>query len=103
MSAALPPRNPRAAGAVRIDIRVIPRATRTGIDGVRDGRLVVRVTAPPVDEAANDALVEALAGALDLPRRAVRIVSGAASRNKIVEIASADAAGIAARLGLPRP
>ena len=46
---------PRRRG-VRIDVRVIPRARRAGIDGVRDGRLVVRVTAPPVDGAANDAI-----------------------------------------------
>jgi len=88
---------------MRIDVKVIPRSRRTGVDGVRDGRVIVRVTAPPVEGAANDATIEALADALDLPRRAFRIVSGASSRNKTVEILSADASAIAARLRLPHP
>ena len=70
----------------RVDLRVVPRASRTAIDGVRAGRLVVRVTAPPVDDAANDAVVKILADVLDLPRSAIRIVAGAASRNKSVEL-----------------
>jgi uncharacterized protein (TIGR00251 family) len=90
-------------GAVRIDVKVIPRSRRAGIAGVRDGRLVVRVTAPPVDGAANDATIEALAGALDLPRRALRIVSGASSRHKTIEVTSPDPVKIAARLRLLRP
>jgi uncharacterized protein YggU (UPF0235/DUF167 family) len=83
---------------VRIDVRVLPRSSRTRVGGVRDGRLVVRVTAPPVDQAANDAVVSALAEALDLPRSAIRIIAGAQSRNKSVEVAGLDAAGLAARL-----
>ena len=55
-------------GAVRIDVKVIPRSRRAGIDGVRDGRLVVRVTAPPVDGAANDATIEALVPAARVER-----------------------------------
>ena len=90
-------------GTTRIDVKVIPRSRRTGVDGVRDGRVIVRVTAPPVEGAANDATIEALADALDLPRRAFRIVSGASSRNKTIEILSADASLIVARLGLPHP
>lgn len=88
---------------VRIDIRVVPRAPRSAIDGLRNGRVVVRVTAPPVDQAANDATIELLAEALRLPRRSLRIVSGATSRNKTVEIASIDAGQLAERLRLPRP
>jgi uncharacterized protein YggU (UPF0235/DUF167 family) len=83
---------------VRIEIRVMPRAPRTAIDGVRDGRVVVRVTAPPVDNAANDAVVAALAAALDLPRRAIRIASGAGRRNKTAEITGLDEAQVRARL-----
>lgn len=86
-----------AAGS-RVDLRVIPRSSKTAIDGVRDGRLLVRVTAPPVDSAANDAVVAALAAALDLPRRDIRIVSGPTGRNKTVEITGVDAAGLRARL-----
>ena len=74
-------------GGSRLQLRVIPRSPRTMIDGVRDGRLVVRVTAPPVDDAANHAVIEALADHLRIPRRSIHIVSGATSRNKTVEIA----------------
>jgi uncharacterized protein (TIGR00251 family) len=83
---------------VRLDIRVVPRASRDVIDGVRGGRLVVRVTAPPVDEAANDAVVRLLAETLGVSRRSVRIVSGASARNKTVEIAGADERALRARL-----
>jgi len=83
---------------VRIDLRVIPRSPRTKIDGVRDGRLLVRVTAPPVDDAANEAVVEILARALDVPKRAIRIVSGATARNKTVEVSGVKSAAVLARL-----
>ena len=82
----------------RIDLRVVPRASRTKIDGVRDGRLVVRVTAPPVDDAANRAVVETLAEALQLPRSAVRILTGTTARNKSVELAGLSADEVRRRL-----
>jgi uncharacterized protein (TIGR00251 family) len=83
---------------VRIEIRVSPRASRSGIDGVRDGRLVVRVTAPPVDHAANDAVVEVLAEAFHLPKRAFTIVAGARSRSKSITVAGMTEAAILSRL-----
>lgn len=76
----------RVAPSARLDIRVMPRSSRAGFGGLRDGRLVVRVTAPPVDDAANTAVVAAVAAALSRPRQDVRIVAGAASRNKTLEI-----------------
>jgi uncharacterized protein (TIGR00251 family) len=72
---------------LRIPIRVIPRSPRDRIDQVRAGRLLVRVTAPPVDSAANEAVVALLARTFDVPRGSIRIVSGATGRNKTVEIA----------------
>ena len=75
--------------SVRLDIRVTPRASRTSVD-IRDGRVVVRVTAPPVDSAANEAVQLALAEALGLPRRAVQIVRGHTGRQKLVEISGID-------------
>ena len=90
--------NPAQAAGARIDIRVIPRAPRNAIAGERDGRVVVRVTAPPVDRAANDAVIAFLAAQLDLPRRAIRIVTGDASRNKTVQIDGLDATTVRARL-----
>lgn len=83
---------------VRLNVRVVPRSSRTKIDGVREGRLLIRVTAPPVDDAANDAVVETLARALDVPQRSVRIVTGATGRNKTVEIAGLTGAAVQARL-----
>ena len=71
---------------VDIDVRVVPRAGRSGLGGERDGRLVVRLAAPPVDGAANDALIELLATLCERPKRAVRIVSGERSRSKRVSI-----------------
>jgi hypothetical protein len=70
-------------------VRVIPRARKTEIDGERDGALVVRVAAPPVEGAANDALVGFFADALRLPRRAIAIVGGEHSRVKRISITGA--------------
>lgn len=84
--------------AVRLDVRVSPRASKNAIDGVRDGRLVVKVTAPPVDAAANDAVVALLSKALGLPKRQLSIVIGAAGRNKTVELAGVTAEAIRSRL-----
>jgi uncharacterized protein (TIGR00251 family) len=89
---------PGAAPSARVDIRVIPRASKNAIDGVRDGRILVRVTAAPVEGAANDAVIATIAAALDLPRRAVRVVQGDTSRNKTIEITGLDAATVRARL-----
>jgi uncharacterized protein len=76
---------------VRFAVRVQPRGGRSEIVGLLGGALKVRVAAPPVEGAANAALVALLADALDLPRAAVRIVAGAASRTKLVEVAGVDA------------
>ena len=67
-------------------MRVQPRAARSEIVGVHGDALKVRVAAPPVDGAANAALVELLAAALGIPRRAVRVIAGESSRSKIVEV-----------------
>lgn len=74
------------ANTIRFNVHVHPRASRNEIAGERDGALRVRLTAPPVDNAANEALVALLAKALRTPRRDIRIVGGATSRRKVVEI-----------------
>ena len=76
----------QTASGVDIDVRVVPRAGRSGVDGARDGRLLVRLAAPPVDGAANDTLIELLATLCERPKRAVRIVSGERSRSKRVSV-----------------
>lgn len=87
------------AGAV-IDLRVVPRAGRTALAGLRDGALLVRLAAPPVDGAANDALLAFLASLLDRPKRDIVIVSGEHSRSKRVQVTGATAAAVRAGLGL---
>lgn len=74
-------------GGVLITVRVIPRAGRSGIAGVRDGALLVRLGSAPVDGAANAELVEVLAAALGVPKRSVTIVTGERSRRKQVRVA----------------
>lgn len=71
----------------RLDLRVVPRSPRNAIDGTRDGRLIVRVTAPPVDSAANEAVIALLAEMYGVAKSSIRIVAGARSRNKTIEIA----------------
>ena len=65
-------------------IRVMPRASANSVGGVRGGALVVRVTAPPVDGKANDAVLAVLAQALGVPRSGVRVEAGTAARTKRV-------------------
>jgi uncharacterized protein (TIGR00251 family) len=73
----------------RLTVRVTPRAGKTGLDGVTaDGALRVRLTAPPVEGAANAALITYLADLFDLPKRAVAIVRGAHSREKTVAVSA---------------
>ena len=71
---------------VRFRVRLQPRASRNEIAGAHGGALRVRLHAPPVDGAANEALVAFLAERLAVPRRGVRIVSGATSRTKMIEV-----------------
>ena len=87
-----------AEHAVRFAIRVQPRSSRAGIDGAHGDAVRVRVHAPPVDGAANEAVIEVLASALGVPKRAVTIVSGATSRNKIVEVGGVSAEELRKRL-----
>ncbi len=83
-------------GTVVFAVRVAPRASRDAIEGEYQGALKVRLTAPPVDDRANDALRRLLAERLNVPVSAVRIVAGGKSRTKRVEISGATKAQILA-------
>ena len=72
--------------SIRLQVHIQPRASRTEIVGTHGSALKVRLLAPPVDGAANEALVALLADRLGIPRRAVRIAAGASSRAKTVEL-----------------
>jgi uncharacterized protein len=71
---------------VVIDVRVIPRARRSGPGGVRDHALLLRIQAPPVEGAANAEVIDILADLLGVPQRAVSILSGHHSRRKRVAV-----------------
>jgi uncharacterized protein YggU (UPF0235/DUF167 family) len=81
-----------------IDLRVVPRSPRTVVGGLRDGRLLVRVTAPPVDEAANEGVRRALADALDVSVASVQLTTGLRSRNKTAEVRGLAPAEVGRRL-----
>lgn len=82
--------------SIRVHVHVQPRASRSEVVGLHGAALKVRLHAPPVDGAANDALVALLAERLDIPRRDVRIVQGATSRAKVVEITGTTAGAVRA-------
>ena len=82
---------------IRFAVRLTPRASFDGVDGVVDGVLKARVTAPAVEGAANHALIRLLADELGVPRSAVRIVAGATGRQKLVVVDGMDPALIVAR------
>ena len=84
------------AGGFVIDIVVQPRASRVRIGPVRQERLVVAVTSPPVDGEANRAVIEALSRAVGVARSQVEIVRGDGSRRKTVRIRGATRAALEA-------
>jgi uncharacterized protein (TIGR00251 family) len=89
-------------GNVVFRVRVTPRASRDAIEGEYLGALKVRVTAPPVEDRANEALRRSLAERLNVPVSAVRIVAGDKSRTKRVTVAGATRAQIQALAGTVR-
>ena len=79
---------------MRVTVRVRPRSSRREVGGNHGGALVVRVREPAVDGRATAAALDALAEAFGVPRRSVRLVTGASSRQKVVEV-TGDEAGLA--------
>ena len=75
-------------GGVVLDIHVIPRASRTAVDGVYDGALKIRLHAPPVDGQANQALIEWLADRLGIARRDIELLRGATARRKQLRVSA---------------
>lgn len=83
---------------VALRVRVQPRASRDALGDTREGALVVRLTAPPVEGAANAALARFLGRALGVAPSAVRLLSGQAGRVKRVAVSGIDAATARERL-----
>ena len=84
--------------SARIEIYVQPRASKTEVAGLHDGRIKVRLAAPPVDGAANAELVSFIASRLGLAKSKVRVVAGESSRRKVVEVEGVDAQTIEEKL-----
>jgi uncharacterized protein (TIGR00251 family) len=81
---------------IRLAVYIQPRASKTELAGRHDGSIKIRIASPPVDNAANRELIEFVAERLGMPKGKVRIVSGATSRRKVLEIEGATATAIAA-------
>jgi len=87
------------ADALLVDIQVVPRASRAAVGPLVGDRLRVAVTAPPVDGAANAAVIDALAAAFGVRRAAITIVRGDTGRRKTVRIEGGSAATLEALRG----
>lgn len=90
-------------GGVVFKVRVTPRSACDGLAGIHGDALKVRLAAPPVDGAANEACVAYLARCLDLPRGRVIIVSGWSSREKLIRVEGVDEARLRRAFDLPNP
>lgn len=95
---ALPPYLRSQSDGVFLSVKVQPRASRNEIGGLHGNELKIAVTAPPVDSAANQAVVEFLAESLGLQRRAVTLVRGQTSRHKVLRLDGLTAEDAAAKL-----
>ncbi len=86
-------------GGVVLSVKLQPRASANEIGQPLGNELRIKVTAPPVDAAANEALVRFLAEALDCPRRHVELLRGHTSRHKVIKLHGWTVEAAAARLG----
>lgn len=89
-----------SAGAATLSVAVVPRASRDGVAGCEGGVVRIRLTAPPVENRANEALVRFLAGRLGVPRARVSLVAGGRGRRKVVRVLGLSRDEVFRRLGL---
>ena len=96
------PKNARPTAvpaSCRLEVKVIPGASRDEVAGTMGNAVKIKLRAPPVEGRANEALVEFLSEQLDLPRRAISLERGETSRQKLLRIEGLDLATVRARLG----
>jgi uncharacterized protein (TIGR00251 family) len=84
--------------SARISVKVKPRASREEVEGWKEDVLVVRLTSPPVDGAANSSLIRLLAKKTGVPRSRIRIVSGEKGRSKVLEFEGVELQDLRERL-----
>jgi uncharacterized protein len=75
-----------ASKGCMLSVKVVPRASQNKCAGVENGEMKIKIQAPPVEGAANGALLDFLAEMMDRPRSSFRVVKGEKSRHKVVEI-----------------
>lgn len=85
---------------VCLEVQVQPRSSRNQVVGEQDGRLKIKLTAPPVEGEANQALINYLAHLLELPRRNIKLLKGESSRHKLIEISGLNAEALLEKLNL---
>lgn len=85
---------------VAIKVRVQPRAARNEISGLFGDALRLRLTAPPVDGAANASCIEFFAGLFKIPKSQIEIISGLTGRNKIIKLYGVKRDEVTAKLGI---
>jgi hypothetical protein len=86
------------SAGVTLTVRVVPRSSRNQIVGMENGALKIKLTAPPVEGAANAALIEFIAEWLSVRKSAVTIISGDKARRKVVRVTGVTAEQVKARL-----
>lgn len=96
----LPPCLSEHDGALWLSVKAQPRASRNEVAGLIGHELKIKTTAPPVDHAANLALVEFLAETLGCPRRAVTLIRGKTSAHKVFRLEGVSGEQAAKSLGL---
>ena len=92
----------QSADGVLLRLSVQPRASRTEVVGPHGDAIRIRLSAPPVNGAANEALLRFLAAKLSVSRSAVRLTAGETSRSKVVSVSGIDLQQVIDRLDLSR-
>ncbi len=90
----------RTATGIRLRLHVQPRASRSELAGRHGNAIKIRLTAPPVDGAANEALLRFLASRLEVPLSTLSLVAGGSGRSKVVAVDAITPEDASRRLGL---
>jgi uncharacterized protein (TIGR00251 family) len=93
----------RGEESATVTVHVLPRASREGVAGLFGDAVRVRLTAPPLENRANEALVRFLSATLNVPRARVEIVAGRRGRAKVVRVVGVSRKEFFLRLGLEQP
>jgi len=86
-----------------VNVQVMPRASQAGVAGLLGDAVRIRLTAPPLENRANEALVRFLSASLNVPRPSVEIITGKRGRKKVVRVAGISRGEFLRRLGLAEP